>query len=218
MFVIFLSGALKSRRNIPVFVLIAVPLLAEHIRIPSQLIVPANLKSRSFASHPTTRTSGAWRGPRSLRMTILTVTVVAAAVICVWQTRLAIRSQNTAEARTFPAAAVQYLAEHRPDGNLINAYGFGGFMIWRLPERKVFVDGRADLYGDDFLREYTEVYLGHTGPDPLLDRYQVRTAILEPGSGLAGVLSIKTGNGSWTKVFQDDKAVIFVRPGIFAAD
>jgi hypothetical protein len=203
MFVIFLSGALKSRRNIPVFVLIAVPLLAEHLRIPNWSIVLAVSKNRSFAP---------------LRMTILAIALVAAAVSCVSQTKLAIQAQNSAELRAFPSAGVQYLKAHEFRGNLINAYGFGGYLIWNLPERRVFIDGRADLYGDEFLKEYTSVYLGHAGPDPLFEHYHVGTAMLEPGSGLAGVLTIKTGNGSWKKVFQDDKAVIFVLAGKFAAD
>ncbi len=33
-------------------------------------------------------------------------------------------------------------------------YDWGGYAIWNLyPEYRVFVDGRADLYGDDLLRQ-----------------------------------------------------------------
>jgi hypothetical protein len=201
LFVVFLSAALKSRRNIPVFVLIAVPLLAEHVRLPGKTYHRGTLRLRS--GQATTQ-----RKP----MIVFSVgSLLMAAMICAWQTYTALQSQSNAEARVFPSAAVQYLSEHDLPGNLINAYGFGGYLIWRLPERKVFVDGRADMYGDKFLEEYTSVYAGHSLPDPLLDRYQVRTAILEPHSGLAGVLNIKTGNGSWKKVYEDDKAVTFVR-------
>jgi hypothetical protein len=206
LFTVFLAAALNSRRNIPVFVLIAVPLLAEHARWPRR---------------PVTWLAGVWArlSARAGRSAVLAAAgrvaapaVLAAAVaFCIWQTRAAIQGQRAAESAAYPADAVRFLANHPLPDNLINAYQFGGYMIWRLPGRKVFIDGRADLYGDAFLQEFVEIYRGYKVPDSFLDHWQVRTAILEPGSGLAGVLAIETGGGKWSQVYQDSHAVIFVR-------
>jgi hypothetical protein len=42
----------------------------------------------------------------------------------------------------YPAKAVVYLRENLPQGNIFSDYGWGGFLIWQLPQKKVFVDGR----------------------------------------------------------------------------
>jgi hypothetical protein len=46
-------------------------------------------------------------------------------------------SQNS-----YPAGAVAYLKTHLPKGNIFSSYGWGGYLIWQLPEKKVFIDGR----------------------------------------------------------------------------
>jgi hypothetical protein len=42
----------------------------------------------------------------------------------------------------FPQAALQYLRELNPEGNIYNSWPFGGYLLWELPERKIFLDGR----------------------------------------------------------------------------
>ena len=57
------------------------------------------------------------------------------------------RRGNAAERhRQFPVRAVEYLRQHPLPGPMYNTYGYGGYLIWSLPEHKVFIDGRADVY------------------------------------------------------------------------
>ncbi|UCF91413.1 MAG: tetratricopeptide repeat protein [Desulfobacterales bacterium] len=42
----------------------------------------------------------------------------------------------------FPEAAVQFLRELNPQGNIYNSWPIGGYLLWALPERKIFLDGR----------------------------------------------------------------------------
>ena len=60
----------------------------------------------------------------------------------------------------FPVEAVDYMeAEGLTDGRIFNAYSWGGYLIWR--DIQPFIDGRADLYGGEFmfLFQETEVRL-----------------------------------------------------------
>lgn len=41
-----------------------------------------------------------------------------------------------------PDGAVFYLKQHVPNGNILTPYGYGGYFILHFPERKVFIDGR----------------------------------------------------------------------------
>jgi hypothetical protein len=43
---------------------------------------------------------------------------------------------------SYPVGAVSYLKNHFPKGNIMTTYGWGGYLLWKLPEKKDFVDGR----------------------------------------------------------------------------
>jgi hypothetical protein len=42
----------------------------------------------------------------------------------------------------YPKKAVQFLKEQNLPGNIFNHYDWGGYLIWKYPEKKVFIDGR----------------------------------------------------------------------------
>ena len=72
----------------------------------------------------------------------------------------------------FPAAAVAFLSREHPPGPILNHYNWGGYFIWKLyPEYRVFMDGRADVYGDTFMDEFAALLLpdGTIGECPSAD-------------------------------------------------
>lgn len=108
-----------------------------------------------------------------------------------------------------PVRAVEYIKAHRLQGNMLNAYGYGGYMVWALPEHPDFVDGRADLFEwAGVLTEYGEWALLQTDPNVLLDKYRVGFCVFEQSSPMAHVLPLLP---NWKKVYSDDASVIFVR-------
>lgn len=115
------------------------------------------------------------------------------------------------EAQEFPARAVEVVLERRLPGPLFNSYNWGGYLIWRLwPAIPVFVDGRAELYGDAFLQRYRRVYLGLEDWHALFDHYGVRLAILEVDNPLAARLRAEP---AWSEVYADRLAAVFARSG-----
>jgi hypothetical protein len=107
----------------------------------------------------------------------------------------------------FPVTAVDYLEESGlAQQRGYNSYNWGGYLIWRgVP---VFVDGRADVYGDDFLFYYRRTFeLQESWQEPL-DDFDVDYVIMERGSPLTVVLDSTDG---WQEVYHDDLARIFVR-------
>lgn len=60
--------------------------------------------------------------------------------------------------KRLPVQAADFVLKNDLRGKMFNVYSFGGYLIHRLyPERRVFIDGRADLYGDAFMDEYLEI-------------------------------------------------------------
>jgi hypothetical protein len=55
---------------------------------------------------------------------------------------------------SYPVEASAYIREHRLPQPMFNNYEWGGFLDWYLPEYPAAIDGRAELYGGDFLIQY----------------------------------------------------------------
>ena len=189
-------AALQSVRLIPIFALIATPFLAEH--------VDALMRARQRSS----------RASEQLHLTMTKLVFSAATavvlIVFVWaQVRQVVLRQPESEAATFPAAAVSFLREHHPPGPLFNDYNWGGYLIWKLyPDDRVFIDGRADLYGDEFMDHYSATYnLTGDWQEPL-NRWQIATVMVPSQCALATILP---ASGSWKPVFQDPQAVVLAR-------
>ncbi|MDH4207436.1 MAG: hypothetical protein OEV76_01025, partial [Anaerolineae bacterium] len=92
---------------------------------------------------------------------------------------------------------------------MYDLYHWGGYLIWRLyPEHKVFIDGRADVYGDAFIEEYLQVYQLREDWQAPLSKYEVGLIIVDTGCPLATMLDER---GDWQQVYADEQAVVFIR-------
>ena len=107
----------------------------------------------------------------------------------------------------YPVAAVQWMQAHHPEGRLFNSYNWGGYLLWTLPEVPVFIDGRADLYGDDLLNQWHAVVNADKSALSLLDQWDVKVVFLEPDWPIVEVMK----NNGWNAEFEDEQAVILVR-------
>ena len=108
------------------------------------------------------------------------------------------------ESQLFPEEAVSWLDEKNQTGNILNEYNWGGYLIWRLPEYKVFVDGRTDLYGDEILTEWLSFLDGGEKTRKFLAQWEVNYVMLQPDRQVVSDL-LEMG---WEKIYEDEKAVI----------
>jgi len=107
-----------------------------------------------------------------------------------------------------PRAAVNAAMQAGAAGHVLNSDNFGGYLMSRgIP---VFIDGRADLYGD----RHTEVYVGaveSNKPEKIqkaLDDFQISWTLLSPNS--TALLYLNT-RADWRKVYEDETAVVHIR-------
>jgi hypothetical protein len=107
-----------------------------------------------------------------------------------------------------PQAAIDYAKRASIGGNVFNSYDFGGYLIFSgIPTA---IDGRAQPFGDAFMRRYFNALDGKNIADTfrMLDEYDIDWAILRPAEGLSRALG---QSAMWEKVYSDDHAVVFVR-------
>jgi len=190
--VVSLYAGLSSIRMMPWFVLIAVPLLSERL--------------------------GTWQGgnsqrqhPQAASRSVLNgVIVLAMAVFGTVHVVQVIRSQPQAEMQRFPVRAVAFLQTHPPFGPIFNHYDWGGYLIWRLyPSTRVFIDGRADLYGQLQLDQFADTYQFKGAWQQTLQRWHIHTVLVPADSALATGLRSSPG---WTVSYEDSQAVVLTAP------
>jgi hypothetical protein len=185
-------AALDAVRHIPIFVLLAIPIIIAALRYDS-----ASLAARQ--KPPATRFRPIFMGA--------VVVLMAGFTLVRWVT-LADR-QNAREAEQYPQSAIAFLRTNDQPRRVFVYYDWGGYAIWKLyPEYRVFVDGRADLYGDDLLRQFTTVVRLHTGWRDILDRWKIEAILVPPSSAVAQALLL---DPAWHVAFSDSKTVLLLR-------
>ncbi len=108
----------------------------------------------------------------------------------------------------FPVDAVGFIEQRQLQGPMFNEFDWGSYLISALPRLPVFVDGRTEMYGDEFLRRYLAVETGEEPAGTLFGEYHIRLALLKPHSPLANELRLIDG---WQQLYEDDVAAVFSR-------
>jgi hypothetical protein len=92
---------------------------------------------------------------------------------------------------------------------MFNDYGDGGYLIYRLgPQHKVCIDGRVDVYGDAFFKDYNEMYSGAAGWKEKFDRLAIDFAILDNDAPIRQLL---LAEGSFKEAFRDQRHSVLLR-------
>ena len=191
-------GALRSVRHIPIFSLFAAPVLAKHLW--------AIAKDRGWDKSLT----GAETRPTGIKLLINIVLLLAPLALGVSRIWHFASHQRNYETIRNPVAAVEFLKSERLPAPIYNRYGWGGYLIYQLyPEYRVYIDGRADVYGDAFFAEAMRTYDGAGDWASSLDRYGIKTVLISPDAPLASLL--RNDHGKWKVVYEDNDAIIFSR-------
>jgi hypothetical protein len=104
---------------------------------------------------------------------------------------------------------VDYLEEDQPAGNMFNEYALGGYLLYALtPPPKVFIDGRADMYGEQIMGDYFSIKSSCAKRQELLDQYAIDWVVFETSSDL--LMDLKK-SGLWQTTFENDGYEVVTR-------
>ncbi|MBR0970335.1 MULTISPECIES: hypothetical protein [Bradyrhizobium] len=106
-----------------------------------------------------------------------------------------------------PVAAVDLL-ERRHAQRIFSTAPIGGYLVSR--NVKTFIDGRAELYGEQFVLDYFDAVEGKNAETllRLLDTYQIDATLLNGWIPAARIMDHLPG---WKRIYTDDIAVVHVR-------
>jgi hypothetical protein len=104
---------------------------------------------------------------------------------------------------------VDYLEQDQPPGNMFNEYALGGYLLYALtPPPKVFIDGRADMYGEQILTDYNSIKSSCAKRLELLDQYAIDWVVFETSSDL--LMDLKK-SGLWQTTFENNGYEVVTR-------
>ncbi len=147
-------------------------------------------------------------------------------------------SRQWSESKWYPKDAVSFLKNYPPKARIFAPYNWGGYLVWSLPEQKVFIDGRMPTWRwtppdsnesswayKDFNRvldeekTFDEVFLKYNintviGEAPLKKEENVVQNLQIKLDKLLGIkyprpLLERLQKAGWKKIYQDSVAVIF---------
>jgi len=183
---VFIVFAFSAKRHIPVFSIVVTPILAWLwqdllISLFKTFQTAANELSRRWlnrmADYFTTRST--WFGfmETHLKYHALLFIVIGTmtAVSVFFPEKLHIGLDST----RYPIDIVDHIKTKNIQGNLFNQYGWGGFLLWALPDHKVFIDGRMDVYKRDVSDPYKTIITLEEGWEELIDKYAIQHILLD---------------------------------------
>ena len=198
---LFLLLSFRHMRNIPFFLILSLPLCAELLAagfrhlgrwLPSEAAM-----TRSWGLIVTVAAGGMllWLGPEHLQHVV----------------QSGLQPAEYFRGTSYPIEAVQWVRTHRElvGQRLLNDYAYGGFLLWWLPEEKIFIDGRMPAWQRGERRIFQD-YVALTGTDhpdlTVLNKYSVDWAMVRKNTLLDRTLARE---GGWIRVYEDHKVSVY---------
>lgn len=198
---LFVAGTtfagLQSVRNIPLFALVAVPIMARHflgLFVDTPWYALLSGESPDPPVRPTLNIVN-WA---------MVVVVLVGSIIFANEQLSDTEEVITAE---FPVEAIDWLeSEGLSQARIFNDYEWGGYMIWR--EVPTFIDGRADVFGDEFIYFYMQTYTRQPDWREPLEKHDVEYILTKTKGGLRVLIEEAP---EWETVYEDDVSIIYGR-------
>ena len=192
--VVFGWLSMSARRQVGVFGLVSLPVMSKHLGIAASWLGP-----RTVAS-------AAARRRLAVAGKLALVGVAALAFVAHWRGR---------EPDRLPAKAVAFVESLPFEGEILNEYDWGGYLIWRLfPKRRVFIDGRCLVYGDEGYLEWERIYMCQPGWEEAAAKRNVQCMILRhrrPPRPDGTPMPLPFTSPNWRTVYWDDDSVVLLK-------
>ena len=118
-------------------------------------------------------------------------------------------SKAPLEAVIYPTAAIDYLEQSKPQGNIFNLFEYGGYMGWKLYPKKIFIDQR-NLSWDTF-QEYVQCWRGdYSG---VFRKYGIGVVLYTVSEGkprkVSSLIAGLFNSTQWEVGFYDRRNIVF---------
>lgn len=186
--VLLFLAALSSIRHYPLFVVLSLPFTGQYVM---QIVrkIPAKLQLGQ------------------LRVLLLVTGVIV--VISGWGIYDTYSLSFDRES-IYPRAAVTHLQQHPCRGNLLNDYSSGGYLIWKLPDHKVYIDGRMPSWesgGHKYMSDYLKIFEDDAFRKDQFNTYNIHCVLVRSTNTHPSLVDHLKNEG-WQEVNNDGRFVL----------
>ncbi|MBI3559155.1 hypothetical protein HY085_02055 [Candidatus Gottesmanbacteria bacterium] len=100
-------------------------------------------------------------------------------------------------------------------GNIFNTYEWGGYLVWKLPDNKIFVDGRMPAWQDENGESPYNVFLKilqtQPGWNEKLEKLNTKYIFIGQGTFLDLLLQKESAKYNWREEYRDEISAIYKR-------
>jgi len=201
-------AALISARHIPIFMMVAAPIVAvaADAALRQLPVAPVAAWLRHLAGRLNRIVRDTSETDAIPRWHVVSLAGVAMLALIFYAPHPPKKFRAEFDPKRFPASAVNALSQY-PAARVFTFDQWGDYLIYRLyPRSRVFLDGRSDFYGADFENKALDVISVNYGWDRTLARFAVDTVLMPPNLPLTGALKESC---RWQVVYDDGVALIF---------
>lgn len=134
-------------------------------------------------------------------------TAVVIGLVIAGRRTASVESLEAAVSSAFPVEAAAFAERQGYTGRLFNHFDWGGYLIWRLPQLPVSMDGRTNVYGDERLTRNLSTWAG--APD-WASNPELAGASVVIGHADAPLTALLRHDRRFELVHQDAVATVFV--------
>jgi hypothetical protein len=196
-------AALLAGRNVPLFLMVAAPAVASMLQD-----VLSNLRSFPSIGAVCTTISEICEEirPWERLRRVHAVSALAVLVLAALFASGASGFESQFDPDRFPVTAIPVVGPSNSQ-RIFASDQWGGYLIYRLyPSKRVFIDGRADVFGQELSNTSVAILNARHDWRHQLDRFAVDMVLIKPDAPLATVLKTSPG---WRMLFDDGKAIVF---------
>jgi len=202
--------ALTARRNFAPFALVATPVLSKHLTS----LLPewkSHLTERfKFISNLTQYQNKSRQEINKTIQLIVNTVVVFTLIFTAGYKWINVSNQEfveKTEQNIYPIDAVNWIKKEMPEGNLLNEYNWGGYLAWYLRDYQLFVDGRTDLFGDEIIENWLDLFNAAGNWEKSIAEWEINTIFLKRDRPIVQAL-VQSG---WVYGYQDETVVVLSR-------
>ena len=199
--IFFFGLAVKSQRNIPFFAFISVPLFTKNIS------VLYDKKSKKIKIP-------------MIYLKYLIIIIFLILTLFFYHKGIPIADKGRGFARcgtgvnksVLPVDAMEFIINNNIKGNFFNSYQFGGYLLYHgYPKIKVFIDGRADVYGEQLYRDYRKSLIFPQEFQKFTAKYNFDYIFLEYDPDDKPLHDFLIKSKDWVLVYFDNTSLIYVK-------
>ena len=197
--VIFAHMALFSARHMPLFAIVAGPIVLRHANTAFENLEGSILRSLKQRLHHL----------RIIEQSTSRMLWPGIGFVVIVGLALTGTIRHDFSSKHLPRDAFEFIKNNELKGNMFNNDEFGDYIIYAgWPQYKVFIDGRTDMYGTPRVKEYIQVTQANSGWEDVLEKYNATWVVHDPNSVLSKLL---VQRNEWKLVYSDKVANVFVR-------